>query len=107
MSLSGAERLADHRAEPGQVDDDLVNPGLRQRTQVPRDERPAAHLDERLGEAIRQRPHAFAATGGQQHRFHAAALARAFARGNSGTTRDSRNALKSRSSGNSAAASRV
>jgi hypothetical protein len=46
--------------EPGGVDDDLANAGLRQRFQVPLDQALAVHLEQRLRAGVRERPHALA-----------------------------------------------
>jgi hypothetical protein len=69
-----AERIAvtKHRdqlwREPRGVDDDVAETGARQRFDLPDDERPAARRQQCLGHRVRQRPHAVAAPGGQNHR---------------------------------------
>jgi hypothetical protein len=55
------------------VDDDLGDPCAHQVQQVPGDERAAAHLEQGFRAGVRQRTHAFAAPGGQDHGFHGAA----------------------------------
>ena len=74
-SRAVAERGAQLRAQPGEIDDHFAYAGARQRGEVPGDERAAADLHQRLGQRVGERPHALAAAGGEQHRLHARAAA--------------------------------
>src|SRR5262249_33510539 len=103
-----AERGPDPVAEPGKIDDDVMDPGLRQRFEVIADEGFAGDLQQRLRPRARQGPHALAAPRGQEHGLHAiCAATRALATGSSGATRRSRNPASSASSGYLAHVSRV
>ncbi len=88
----------DLRTQPGQIHDHLANAGAREGLEVPGDEWLAAHDQQRLGRVIGEGSHAFAATRGEQHGFHAdttCGTSRALAGGSAGTTlccRNSRNA---------------
>ncbi len=65
-----AQRLLDQVAQVGVVDDDLGDAGADQVEDVPDDQRPAAHFEQRLGAGVGQRAHTFAAPGGEDHGFH-------------------------------------
>ena len=65
-----AQRLLNQRTEMGVVDDNFPEPRRRQSFQVPDYERLAAGQQQWLGRVVGQRPHAFAATGGEDEGFH-------------------------------------
>ena len=65
-----AERVFNHLAQMRMIDHDLGNAGAHQINNVPDNQRPAPHFQQRLGASIRQRPHTLAATGGEDHCFH-------------------------------------
>src|SRR6185436_16796500 len=67
-----ADRGDDLLLEPRGVDDDLANARLRERFQVPFDQPPAVHLEQRLRAGVRERPHALATAGGEDDGFHRA-----------------------------------
>jgi hypothetical protein len=51
------------------IDDGLGYAGIAELVQHMIEQRPAGHLHQRLWQAIRQRPHAKAETGGKNHGF--------------------------------------
>ena len=79
--------LANPGALPGEVDDDLGDPGRRQRVQVIVDERMPTGLEQRLGTVVGQRPHALAAAGSEDDGPHVAASSRNCAASKAGTRR--------------------
>ncbi len=54
-------------AQPARVDHGAAHAGLRKGLQVVLQQRPALHLQQRLGAGVGQRPHALATACGQQH----------------------------------------
>src|SRR5688572_10349487 len=70
VTCAVTQRGFDQVAEPGGVDHDLVKARASQALQVVFDETPATHTQQRLRLAIRERPHAFAATRGEHHGPH-------------------------------------
>ena len=56
-------------AQPGGVDDQLVEAAAPERLDLPVQQRLAANLQQRLRAVVGQRPHALAAPGGQDHRL--------------------------------------
>jgi len=56
--------------QPGGVDDDVPDAGAGERLDVPLDQRFAAHLQQRFGRVVGQRPHALAAPGREDHGSH-------------------------------------
>jgi hypothetical protein len=65
-----AEALDDALAEVRDVDHHLATAGRGEALQVPADQRLAAGLDERLGDAVGERAQPLAAPRGEDHRFH-------------------------------------
>ena len=65
-----AQRVFDERPQMMQVDDHVAEPVAPEQQQVPDDERRAPDRQERLRNAVRQRPQAGPETGRQDHGFH-------------------------------------
>ena len=63
-----AESGLDLLPEMGDVDDDVVEAGRDEALDLPRDQRLATGLEQRLGARVGQWPHAFAAARGKDHR---------------------------------------
>src|SRR5262245_52308955 len=99
------ERLADAIAVPGQVDDDVAHAEVDERGEVILDQPVAADLEQRLRQLLRQRAHALAAAGREDHRFQRGGPARRWTAPNAGTTSRRSQASKSPSSAMAAVAS--
>jgi hypothetical protein len=67
-----AERLAQARAVPGEVDDHVAHAEPGERCEVIVDQPVTADLEHRLRQLLGQRPHALAAARGQDHRLQRA-----------------------------------
>jgi hypothetical protein len=67
-----AEGVLDHLPQVGVVDDEIKDPRCGEALDVPDDQRLAAGRQQRLGAAVGERAHAFAAAGGEDHGFHGA-----------------------------------
>jgi hypothetical protein len=65
-----AQRRDDLLLQPGGVDHHLAHAAAREGREMPLDQRLAAHAQQRLRAGVGQRPHAFAAAGGEDDRFH-------------------------------------
>ena len=86
-STAITERCRYLLTKPGMVDHDIAKARTGQATEQPLDERPPADLEQGFGAFVRQRPHALAAAGGEDHRLHErSASARAWAAASCGVT---------------------
>src|SRR5690606_26028418 len=65
-----AQRLGELVGEPGGVHHHLGHPGRGEAFQVPRDQRLAGHLQQRLGGGVGERAHALAQAGGEDQGLH-------------------------------------
>ena len=68
-----AQRLFDHPSEVCVVDDQLAEARRTQSFYMPHDERLSTGFEQRLGAVVGERAHAFAPSGGQDHRLHVVA----------------------------------
>jgi hypothetical protein len=64
------QRLHQLVAQMRMVDDDVRDARGDQTLDVPHDERLAARFEQRFGQIVGERPHAFAAAGGEDHCLH-------------------------------------
>src|SRR4051812_16497200 len=80
VALAATERGFDQVAEPGGVDDDVAEAPGREPFEMPFDEAFAADAQQWFGQGVGQRPHAFAATRGEDHHLHLRHLCLRFAR---------------------------
>ena len=76
-----AEPILDGCAEVVQVDDHVADAGAVQPANLMHDQRLAAHRDEWLGDALRQRPQPLAASGREDHGAHGKSSSRLAAQG--------------------------